>query len=63
MVSSLRGAWSRPPADISQFLPARAGAGVPFTQIYAPDLPQGQSLPALLDREHLLATLSAAKGK
>jgi suppressor for copper-sensitivity B len=36
---------------------------VPFNQIYGPGLPQGEILPALLDREHLLATLSAAKGK
>ncbi|HCA9219564.1 TPA: hypothetical protein MYJ46_004757, partial [Klebsiella pneumoniae] len=48
---------------ISQFLTARGSAAVPFNQIYGPELPQGQILPALLDREHLLATLSAAKGK
>ncbi|MBM0699065.1 hypothetical protein H5P25_28140, partial [Klebsiella pneumoniae] len=50
-------------AVISQFLTARGSAAVPFNQIYGPELPQGQILPALLDREHLLATLSAAKGK
>ncbi|MDO6928639.1 hypothetical protein PXY50_22415, partial [Acinetobacter baumannii] len=60
---ALRGDWSRPSADISQFLTARGSAAVPFNQIYGPELPQGQILPALLDREHLLATLSAAKGK
>ncbi len=62
-VVALRGDWSRPSADISQFLTARGSAAVPFNQIYGPELPQGQILPALLDREHLLATLSAAKGK
>ncbi|WP_411544384.1 protein-disulfide reductase DsbD family protein [Klebsiella pneumoniae] len=62
-VIALRGDWSRPSADISQFLTARGSAAVPFNQIYGPELPQGQILPALLDREHLLATLSAAKGK
>ncbi len=62
-VVALRGDWSRPSAVISQFLTARGSAAVPFNQIYGPELPQGQILPALLDREHLLATLSAAKGK
>ncbi|HCM7359679.1 TPA: thioredoxin family protein [Klebsiella aerogenes] len=62
-VIALRGDWSRPSADISQFLTARGSAAVPFNQIYGPGLPQGQILPALLDREQLLATLSAAKGK
>ncbi|PLP15634.1 protein-disulfide reductase, partial [Klebsiella pneumoniae] len=62
-VVALRGDWSRPSADINQFLTARGSAAVPFNQIYGPELPQGQILPALLDREHLLATLSAAKGK
>ncbi|MCD5880970.1 hypothetical protein LB411_29490, partial [Klebsiella pneumoniae] len=46
-----------------QFLTARGSAAVPFNQIYGPELPQGQILPALLDREQLIATLSAAKGK
>ena len=62
-VVALRGDWSRPSADISQFLTARGNAAVPFNQIYGPGLPQGEILPALLDREQLLATLSAAKGK
>ncbi|MCM0836665.1 thioredoxin family protein, partial [Klebsiella pneumoniae] len=62
-VVALRGDWSRPSADISQFLTARGSAAVPFNQIYGPELPQGQILPALLDREQLIATLSAAKGK
>lgn len=62
-VVALRGDWSRPSADINQFLTARGSAAVPFNQIYGPELPQGQILPALLDREQLIATLSAAKGK
>ena len=62
-VVALRGDWSRPSDTISQFLTARGSAAVPFNQIYGPALPQGQTLPALLNREELLATLSAAKGK
>ena len=62
-VVALRGDWSRPSDTISQFLTTRGSAAVPFNQIYGPGLPQGEILPALLDREHLLATLSAAKGK
>ncbi|MEE7533257.1 thioredoxin family protein [Klebsiella huaxiensis] len=62
-VVALRGDWSRPSDTISQFLTARGSAAVPFNQVYGPALPQGQTLPALLNREELLATLSAAKGK
>ena len=62
-VVALRGDWSRPSATISQFLTTRGSAAVPFNQIYGPGLPQGEILPALLDREHLLATLSVAQGK
>ncbi|MCQ4051909.1 hypothetical protein FK514_27665, partial [Klebsiella pneumoniae] len=38
-VVALRGDWSRPSADISQFLTARGSAAVPFNQIYGPELP------------------------
>jgi len=62
-VVALRGDWSRPSDTISQFLNARGSAAVPFNQIYGPALVQGQTLPALLNREALLATLSDAKGQ
>jgi suppressor for copper-sensitivity B len=62
-VVALRGDWSRPSETISRFLHARGSAAVPFNQIYGPDLAEGQILPALLNREALLAALSAAKGQ
>ncbi|QIT27201.1 protein-disulfide reductase DsbD family protein [Raoultella terrigena] len=62
-VVALRGDWSRPSETISRFLNARGSAAVPFNQIYGPDLAQGQILPALLNRDALLAALSAAKGQ
>lgn len=62
-VVALRGDWSRPSVTISRFLSARGSAAVPFNQIYGPGLAQGHVLPALLNRDDLLATLSDAKGK
>lgn len=61
-VVALRGDWSRASDAISQFLNRRQRAAVPFNQIYGPGLIQGQVLPALLSREDVLHTLSAAKG-
>ncbi|WP_297201871.1 protein-disulfide reductase DsbD domain-containing protein [uncultured Pluralibacter sp.] len=62
-VVALRGDWTRPSAEISQFLNARGSAAVPFNQIYGPGLPAGRVQSPLLDRESLLADLSTAKGK
>ncbi|GKX62721.1 protein-disulfide reductase DsbD family protein [Pragia fontium] len=60
-VVALRGDWTRPSPEISQFLQKRGVAAVPFNQIYGPGLPNGEVLSPLLDRQTLLETLSNAK--
>lgn len=62
-VVALRGDWSRPSDVVSQFLHRRQSAAIPFNQIYGPGQPQGEILPALLNREAVLHALSEAKGK
>lgn len=61
-VVALRGDWTLPADDITNFLKKRGQVAVPFNQIYGPGLPQGQSLPTLLTRDAVLQTLRDAKG-
>ncbi|CNK24079.1 putative metal resistance protein [Yersinia mollaretii] len=61
-VVALRGDWTRPSADITQFLRERGSVAVPFNQIYGPQQPQGTVLSPLLDAEVLLNVLADAKG-
>ena len=61
-VVALRGDWTLPADDITNFLKKRGQVAVPFNQIYGPGLPQGQSLPTLLTRDVVLQTLRDAKG-
>lgn len=61
-VVALRGDWTLPADDITDFLKKRGQVAVPFNQIYGPGLPQGQSLPTLLTRDAVLQTLRDAKG-
>ncbi|EEQ10523.1 Membrane protein, suppressor for copper-sensitivity B [Yersinia mollaretii ATCC 43969] len=61
-VVALRGDWTRPSADITQFLRERGSVAVPFNQIYGPQQPQGTVLSPLLDAEVLLNVLAHAKG-
>ena len=61
-VVALRGDWTLPVDDITNFLKKRGQVAVPFNQIYGPGLPQGQSLPTLLTRDAVLQTLRDAKG-
>lgn len=61
-VVALRGDWTLPADDITDFLKKRGLVAVPFNQIYGPGLPQGQSLPTLLTRDAVLQTLRDAKG-
>ncbi|HCT3346334.1 TPA: thioredoxin family protein [Citrobacter koseri] len=61
-VVALRGDWTLPADDITDFLKKRGQVAVPFNQIYGPGLPQGQSLPTLLTRDAMLQTLRDAKG-
>jgi suppressor for copper-sensitivity B len=61
-VVALRGDWSRPSAEITAFLQRRGSVAVPFNQIYGPAKPNGTVLSALLTRDAVLQTLSAAQG-
>ncbi|WP_145487830.1 protein-disulfide reductase DsbD family protein [Yersinia aleksiciae] len=61
-VVALRGDWTRPSADITQFLRERGSVAIPFNQIYGPQQPQGVVLSPLLDRDILLKVLADAKG-
>ncbi|MEW7866560.1 protein-disulfide reductase DsbD family protein [Aeromonas diversa] len=62
-VVALRGDWSTPSDTISAFLKRRGAAAIPFNQIYGPGLPQGKTLPPLLDTPSTLATLAEARGE
>lgn len=61
-VVALRGDWTRPSADITEFLRQRGSVAIPFNQIYGPQQPQGVVLSPLLDRDVLLKILADAKG-
>ncbi|MNG28417.1 hypothetical protein D3C84_1136710 [compost metagenome] len=61
-VVALRGDWSRPSTEISDFLKRRGSVAVPFNQIYGPGNPDGTVLSPLLTRDAVLQTLSSAKG-
>ncbi|CNH82186.1 protein-disulfide reductase DsbD family protein [Yersinia pekkanenii] len=61
-VVALRGDWTRPSAEITEFLRERGSVAIPFNQIYGPQQPQGVVLSPLLDRDVLLKVLADAKG-
>lgn len=61
-VVALRGDWTRPSADITEFLRQRGSVAIPFNQIYGPQQPQGVVLSPLLDSDVLLKILADAKG-
>ena len=59
---ALRGDWTLPSQQITDFLRSRGQVAVPFNQIYGPGLPDGRVLPTLLSRDSVLSTLDEAKG-
>ncbi|CNJ81342.1 putative metal resistance protein [Yersinia aldovae] len=61
-VVALRGDWTRPSAEITEFLRQRGSVAIPFNQIYGPQQPQGTVLSPLLERDVLLNVLADAKG-
>lgn len=61
-VVALRGDWTLPSAELSDFLKKRGRVAVPFNQIYGPGIPDGQALPTLLTQDMVLQTLVNAKG-
>lgn len=61
-VVTLRGDWTLPSKEITEFLKLRGQAGVPFNQVYGPNSPAGKPLPTLLTRDAVLTSLTDAKG-
>jgi suppressor for copper-sensitivity B len=61
-VVALRGDWTLPSKEITEFLKRRGQVGVPFNQVYGPTIPEGKALPTLLTRDTVLNALNAAKG-
>ncbi len=56
----LQGNWSKPSAEIEQFLRRYGASGIPFNAIFGPSFPQGHVLPSLLSKETLLTVLATA---
>lgn len=61
-VVALRGDWSLPSRNITEFLQKRGSVAVPFNQIYGPSQPEGEILSPLLTREAVLQGLKKARG-
>lgn len=61
-VVALRGDWTKPSEQITQFLKQRGQVAVPFNQIYGPCNKEGEILPPLLNKDLMLTILSEAKG-
>ena len=56
----LQGNWSKPSAEIEQFLSRYGASGIPFNAIFGPSTPQGHVLPSLLSKDELLSVLVKA---
>ncbi|WP_312228541.1 thioredoxin family protein [Pseudescherichia sp.] len=56
----LQGNWSKPSAEIEQFLSRYGASGIPFNAIFGPSTPQGHVLPSLLSKDELLTALTKA---
>ncbi|TYE54498.1 protein-disulfide reductase [Klebsiella michiganensis] len=61
-VVALRGDWSKPSEPIARFLQSRNRYAIPFNQVYGPGVPQGETLPPLLDQQSVLNALTHARG-
>lgn len=61
-VVALKGDWSQPSDEITQFLQKRNSAAIPFNQVYGKGNEQGIMLPPLLNSEIVLKKINEAKG-
>lgn len=61
-VVALRGDWTLPSAQITDFLRRRGQVAIPFNQVYGPGLMQGKVLPTLLTHDAVVSALNEAKG-
>lgn len=60
-VLALRGDWSRPSSQISEFLQQRGQVAIPFNQVYGPARPNGEILPVLLTPQTVKQALMDVK--
>ncbi len=61
-IVALKGDWSQPSDEITQFLQKRNSAAIPFNQIYGKGNEQGILLPPLLNKKTVLEKINEAKG-
>ncbi len=58
----MRGDWTRPSDEISDYLAGFGRYGIPFNAVYGPGTPEGLPLPELLSVEAVLEALAQAAG-
>ncbi|MEQ8355509.1 MAG: protein-disulfide reductase DsbD family protein [Kiloniellaceae bacterium] len=61
-VVRMRGDWTLPSEEISDYLAGFGRYGIPFNAVYGPGAPQGQALPELLSEDAVVSALSRAAG-
>lgn len=59
---AMRGDWTRPSQQISEYLARFGRYGVPFNAVYGPRAPQGIALPELLTVENVVKAIDQATG-
>ncbi|TDW62005.1 protein-disulfide reductase DsbD family protein [Oceanimonas baumannii] len=57
----MQGDWTRPNAEITDYLRAHGRAGIPFNQVFGPGLPSGRDLEVLLTSDKVISALEAAQ--
>ncbi|MCC4265003.1 thioredoxin family protein [Oceanimonas baumannii] len=57
----MQGDWTRPNAEITDYLRAHGRAGIPFNQVFGPGLPDGRDLEVLLTSDRVISALEAAQ--
>ena len=62
-VVAMRGDWTLPNDEISEYLADFGRYGIPFNAVYGPAAPQGIPLPELLSSEAVLNALEQASGR
>jgi suppressor for copper-sensitivity B len=58
----MRGDWTLPSDEISDYLSSFGRYGIPFNAVYGPALPAGEALPELLSVGIVLRALDRAGG-
>ena len=61
-VVPMRGDWTLPSDEISDYLASFGRYGIPFNAVYGPGLPQGEALPELLTAERVMDVIERARG-